>query len=198
MSLPVLPHAASLPISHYAFAQMLKMAGNAESGPAQHTHCANTFTPSGCPKPLRWHYLDNPNIRAYNANIWSLQLNIPLQSRHAHQDFAESLRQMVIEETDGGRRIIQAVASIMDGDAHNCTPWHQLEAAKFLNKLGSGDPQAILNSVRKQSRNAAPADTPPPTKVEDNSDHSCDIKHTQESSRETNSAHPAHQCPMNG
>ena len=56
----------------------------------------------------------------------------------AHTDFAESLKQAVIEQTDNGKRIIRSVVSIMEGDAPNCTPWHQLEAAKLLRKLGIG------------------------------------------------------------
>ena len=66
------------------------------------------------------------------------QLERPTQEQTAHLDFAESIRQIVLEETDGGRRIVQCVASIMEGDAPNCTPWHRLEAAKLLNKLGLG------------------------------------------------------------
>ena len=62
------------------------------------------------------------------------------QEQTAHTDFAESLKQHVIEQTDNGRRIIASVTSIMEGDAPNCTPWHQLEAAKLLHKLGLGNP----------------------------------------------------------
>ena len=68
------------------------------------------------------------------------QLDRPTQEQTAHSDFAESLKQAVIEQTDNGRRIIESVTSIMEGDAPNCTPWHQLEAAKLLHKLGLGKP----------------------------------------------------------
>ena len=68
------------------------------------------------------------------------QLDRPTQEQTAHLDFAESLKQHVIEQTDNGRRIIESVTSIMEGDAPNCTPWHQLEAAKLLHKLGLGKP----------------------------------------------------------
>ena len=61
------------------------------------------------------------------------------QDQTTHTDFAESLKQAVIEKTDNGRRIIDSVVSIMEGDAPNCTPWHQLEAAKLLRKLGIGN-----------------------------------------------------------
>ena len=67
------------------------------------------------------------------------QLERPTKDQTAHSDFAESLKQAVIEQTDNGRRIIQSVTSIMEGDAPNCTPWHQLEAAKLLHKLGIGE-----------------------------------------------------------
>ncbi len=68
------------------------------------------------------------------------QLERPTQEQTAHSDFAESLKRHVIEQTDNGRRIIESVTSIMEGDAPNCTPWHQLEAAKLLHKLGLGNP----------------------------------------------------------
>ena len=60
------------------------------------------------------------------------------EDQTAHLDFAESLKQAVIEQTGNGTRIIRSVVSIMEGDAPNCTPWHQLEAAKLLHKLGLG------------------------------------------------------------
>ncbi len=68
-----------------------------------------------------------------------VQLQHPTQEQTAHSDFAESLKRHVIEQTDNGRRIIESVTSIMEGDAPNCTPWHQLEAAKLLHKLGLGN-----------------------------------------------------------
>ena len=67
------------------------------------------------------------------------QLDRPTQQQTAHSDFAESLKRHVIEQTDNGRRIIESVTSIMEGDAPNCTPWHQLEAAKLLHKFGLGN-----------------------------------------------------------
>ena len=68
------------------------------------------------------------------------QLERPTQDQTAHSDFAESLKRHVIQQTDNGRRIIASVTAIMEGDAPNCTPWHQLEAAKLLHKLGLGNP----------------------------------------------------------
>ena len=67
------------------------------------------------------------------------QLDRPTKEQNAHTDFAESLKRHVIEQTDNGRRIIESVTAIMEGDAPNCTPWHQLEAAKLLRKLGLGN-----------------------------------------------------------
>ena len=66
----------------------------------------------------------------------------------ARTDFAESLKQAVIEQTDNGKRIIRSVVSVMEGDAPNCTPWHQLEAAKLLRKLGIGTDKAPSPSGR--------------------------------------------------
>ena len=67
------------------------------------------------------------------------QLEHPTIEQSASIDFAESLKQAVITKTDNGRRIVDSIVSIMEGDAPNCTPWHQLEAAKLLRKLGIGN-----------------------------------------------------------
>ncbi len=84
------------------------------------------------------------------------QLDRPTQEQTAHTDFAESLKRHVIEQTDNGRRIIESVTSIMEGDAHNCTPWHQLEAAKLLHKLGLG------NTPTNKTQAPSTADHNPP------------------------------------
>ena len=69
-------------------------------------------------------------------------LGRPTKEQTTHLDFAESLKHAVIEQTDNGSRIIRSIVSIMEGDAPNCTPWHQLEAAKLLHKLGLGNTPA--------------------------------------------------------
>ena len=83
------------------------------------------------------------------------QLERPIREQTAHSDFAQSLKQAVIQQTDGGSRIVRSVISIMEGDAPNCTPWHQLEAAKLLHKLGLGNAATTINSKREQSKDDA-------------------------------------------
>ena len=85
----------------------------------------------------------------------------------AHSDFAESLKRHVIEQTGNGGRIVSSVISIMEGDAPNCTPWHQLEAAKLLHKLGIGnttDPTTLcrLQSLRERVRGEGSQKLPSP------------------------------------
>ena len=60
-------------------------------------------------------------------------------------DFNASLRQIVRRETEGGARLVRSLLAIAEGNANNCTPWHQLEAAKLLIKIGS-DPQQNNNT----------------------------------------------------
>ena len=72
------------------------------------------------------------------------------------------MQRIVLEETQGGRRIVRSVVSIMEGDAPGSTPWHQLEAAKLLLKLGFEDARATLGSIHKQGRKDAPASLEPP------------------------------------
>ena len=78
------------------------------------------------------------------------------QDQTAHSDFTESLKQAVIDQTDNGRRIVSSIVSIMEGDAPNCTPWHQLEAAKLLRKLGLG------NTPTSKTQSPSTADLMPP------------------------------------
>ena len=68
-----------------------------------------------------------------------------------------SLRQIVLKETEGGARIIRSVVAIAEGIAPNCTPWHQIEAAKLLLKLGFDDANEIIggSQAKRQSPNPA-------------------------------------------
>ena len=85
------------------------------------------------------------------------QLHQATSEQDAHQRLRESVQRIVLDETQGGRRIVRSVVSIMEGDAPGSTPWHQLEAAKLLLKLGFEDAQATLGSIHKQGRKDAPA-----------------------------------------
>ena len=90
------------------------------------------------------------------------QLHQTTSEQDAHQRLRESVQRIVLDETQGGRRIVRSVVSIMEGDAPGSTPWHQLEAAKLLLKLGFEDARATLGSIHKQGRKAAPSNTPSP------------------------------------
>ena len=90
------------------------------------------------------------------------QLHQTTPEQDAHQRLRESVQRVVLDETQGGRRIVRSVVSIMEGDASGSTPWHQLEAAKLLLKLGFEDARATLGSIHKQGRKAAPSNAPSP------------------------------------
>ena len=89
------------------------------------------------------------------------QLHQTTPEQEAHQRLRETVQRIVLEETQGGRRIVRSVVSIMEGDAPGSTPWHQLEAAKLLLKLGFEDARATLGSIHKQGRKDAPNNKPP-------------------------------------
>ena len=89
------------------------------------------------------------------------QLQHPTPEQEAHQRLRESVQRIVLDETQGGRRIVRSVVSIMEGDASGSTPWHQLEAAKLLLKLGFEDARATLGSIHKQGKKDAPNNKPP-------------------------------------
>ena len=84
------------------------------------------------------------------------QLHQTTSEQDAHQRLRESVQRIVLDETQGGRRIVRSVVSIMEGDAPGSTPWHQLEAAKLLLKLGFEDARATLGSIHKQGKKDAP------------------------------------------
>ena len=90
------------------------------------------------------------------------QLHQTTPEQDAHQRLRESVQRIVLDETQGGRRIVRSVVSIMEGDAPGSTPWHQLEAAKLLLKLGFEDARTTLGSIHKQGRKSAPASQEPP------------------------------------
>ena len=76
-----------------------------------------------------------------------------------HNDFSASLQQIVRRETEGGARIIRSLLAIAEGNASACTPWHQIEAAKLLVKLGD-DPDevsSIGSTNTKQQQASEPA-----------------------------------------
>ena len=85
------------------------------------------------------------------------QLQHATPEQDAHQRLRESVQRIVLEETQGGRRIVRSVVTIMEGDAPGSTPWHQLEAAKLLLKLGFEDARETLGSIHKQGRKTPPA-----------------------------------------
>ena len=85
------------------------------------------------------------------------QLHQTTPEQEAHQRLRESVQRIVLEETQGGRRIVRSVVSIMEGDVPGSTPWHQLEAAKLLLKLGFEDARETLGSIHKQGRKTPPA-----------------------------------------
>ena len=90
------------------------------------------------------------------------QLQHTTPEQEAHQRLRESVQRIVLDETQGGRRIVRSVVTIMEGDAPGSTPWHQLEAAKLLLKLGFEDARETLGSIHKQGRKAAPSNAPSP------------------------------------
>ena len=102
-----------------------------------------------------------------------LQQTQPTQDQQAHdrqaqQNLRQSVQRIVLEETQGARRIIQAVVSIMEGDAPNSTPWHQLEAAKLLLKLGFNDAQPKTQKSPSPSTDEGYQTTPSPLTAEGN------------------------------
>ncbi len=52
----------------------------------------------------------------------------PTQDQPTHRELVESLRQIVLEETDNGRAIIKFLHSAMNGEFEDFQPCHKLDA----------------------------------------------------------------------
>ena len=79
------------------------------------------------------------------------------QNQQSHRELVESLRQIVLEETDNGRAIITFLKSAMNGEFEDFQPCHKLDAARILQRLGLEEAQAFIDSVtarRRQSRSS--------------------------------------------
>ena len=79
------------------------------------------------------------------------------QKQQSHRELFESLRQIVLEETDNGRSIIKFLHSAMNGEFEDFQPCHKLDAARILQRIGLEEAQAFIDSAtarRAQSRSS--------------------------------------------
>ena len=83
------------------------------------------------------------------------------QDQPTHRELVESLRQIVLEETDNGRAIIKFLNSAMNGDFEDFQPCHKLDAARILQRIGLDEAQAFIDTAtarRAQSRSSQQAE----------------------------------------
>ena len=85
----------------------------------------------------------------------------PTQDQPTHRELVESLRQIVLEETDNGRAIIKFLNSAMNGEFDDFQPCHKLAAARILQRIGLEEAQAFIDTAttrRRQSRSSQRAE----------------------------------------
>ena len=85
----------------------------------------------------------------------------PNQDQPTHRELVESLRQIVLEETDNGRSIIKFLHSAMNGEFEDFQPCHKLDAARILQRIGLEEAQAFIDAAtarRRQSRSSQQAE----------------------------------------
>ena len=85
----------------------------------------------------------------------------PTQDQPTHRELVESLRQIVLEETDNGRAIIKFLHSAMNGEFEDFQPCHKLDAARILQRIGLEEAQAFIDTAtarRRQSRSSQQAE----------------------------------------
>ena len=85
----------------------------------------------------------------------------PNQDQPTHRELVESLRQIVLEETDNGRAIIKFLHSAMNGEFEDFQPCHKLDAARILQRIGLEEAQAFIDAAttrRRQSHSSQRAE----------------------------------------
>ena len=81
-----------------------------------------------------------------------------------HPDFLQSVKAIIMEETDNGRIIVKFLLSAALGEFPDFQPCHQLEAARLLEKYSGQEVRAIINNLnlppatRRERRDARRAD----------------------------------------
>ena len=81
-----------------------------------------------------------------------------------HPDFLQSVKAIIMEETDNGRIIVKFLLSAALGEFPDFQPCHQLEAARLLQKYSGQEVRAIINNLnlppatRRERRDARRAD----------------------------------------
>ena len=81
-----------------------------------------------------------------------------------HPDFLQSVKAIIMEETDNGRIIVKFLLSAALGEFPDFQPCHQLEAARLLQKYSGQEVKAIINNLnlppatRRERRDARRAD----------------------------------------
>ena len=79
-------------------------------------------------------------------------------------DFLQSVKAIIMEETDNGRIIVKFLLSAALGEFPDFQPCHQLEAARLLQKYSGQEVKAIINNLnlppatRRERRDARRAD----------------------------------------
>ena len=64
-----------------------------------------------------------------------------------HPDFLQSVKAIIMEETDNGRIIVKFLLSAALGEFPDFQPCHQLEAARLLEKYSGQEVKAIINNL---------------------------------------------------
>ena len=81
-----------------------------------------------------------------------------------HPDFLQSVKSIIMEETDNGRIIVKFLLSVMEGELAGFKECHRIEAARLLQKYSGQEVKAIINNLnlppatRRERRDARRAD----------------------------------------
>ncbi len=123
--------------------------------------------------------LDNPHTHHLQSEQMCDTSNIQ-QHSDEYDNPLRSLQQIVWKETEGGARLVRSLLAIAEGNANACTPWHQIEAAKLLIKIG-GDPNQANGSGSLQANQQTPEPAQPAAREADISTPTPDLsRHSRE------------------
>ena len=88
----------------------------------------------------------------------------PQLTTEQHPDFLQSVKAIIMEETDNGRIIVKFLRQVMQGELPSFKECHRIEAARLLEKYSGQEVKAIINNLdlppatRRERRDARRAD----------------------------------------
>ena len=71
-------------------------------------------------------------------------------TENSQPDFTESVHDIIMDQTDNGRTIVEFLLSVMNGELPGFKECHRMEAARLLEKFGGTEAKKLINGLDLQ------------------------------------------------